>query len=226
MNCADGNTMPSPETQDLDISDWAPLSPTTVVDALRGCDKPFWIAGGWALDLLVGEQTREHRDTDVLILTRDQLAIQRHLSSDWVLYKTQQPTPSKLAPWPAGEYLPPESGINDIWVKNEVGGPWVFQIMFLQSSEDHWTFRRDERLGGPLSDIGWETPEGLPVLSPQIQLLFKGAKDRRPKDDADFHTARAHLSDHQQRWLARGLRLQFGDDHEWLEFLESASSLG
>jgi lincosamide nucleotidyltransferase A/C/D/E len=37
-----------------------------LLDACEGVGIPIWIAGGWGVDALVGRQTREHRDLDVL----------------------------------------------------------------------------------------------------------------------------------------------------------------
>jgi lincosamide nucleotidyltransferase A/C/D/E len=37
-----------------------------VLDALRAADVPVWLAGGWGIDALLGEQTRAHRDADLL----------------------------------------------------------------------------------------------------------------------------------------------------------------
>lgn len=49
-----------------------------------------WLAGGWAVDALVGRQTRAHRDLDLAIDSRDEaLAVQRlarlcyYLETDW-----------------------------------------------------------------------------------------------------------------------------------------------
>jgi hypothetical protein len=42
-----------------------------VAALLAGIDSPWWIAGGWALDLFIGDQTRAHEDLDVGILRRD-----------------------------------------------------------------------------------------------------------------------------------------------------------
>ena len=36
-----------------------------VLDALRGCRA--WVAGGWGVDALAGEQTRAHRDLDLAL---------------------------------------------------------------------------------------------------------------------------------------------------------------
>jgi hypothetical protein len=45
---------------------------------------PWWIAGGCAIELAVGQPVRDHADVDVLVLRRDRLAVQRALPGwDW-----------------------------------------------------------------------------------------------------------------------------------------------
>ncbi|MEX0884908.1 MAG: hypothetical protein WD009_00575 [Phycisphaeraceae bacterium] len=210
--------MTAPAEQ-LDVHDWQPLSVAEVTSVMRQSKGPWWIAGGWAIDLFLGRQTRPHGDMDVLILRRDQLAVQRHLNG-WHLYKTKQPTPSSLGPWSDGEYLPRDTGIFDIWVKQELGGPWRLQLMLMESDLDRWVFRRDERIGETVDALGWHTSDGTPVLRPEIQLLYKGKLEgRRDKDDADFAAVLPHLTREQRRWLAAALRLQFDDAHPWLTAL-------
>jgi len=41
--------------------EWGRLSPTGAADLLEGLDAPWWIAGGWALELS-GAPPREHKD--------------------------------------------------------------------------------------------------------------------------------------------------------------------
>jgi lincosamide nucleotidyltransferase A/C/D/E len=38
-----------------------------VLESLTAADVPWWVAGGWAVDALVGEQTRPHDDVDVMV---------------------------------------------------------------------------------------------------------------------------------------------------------------
>jgi lincosamide nucleotidyltransferase A/C/D/E len=37
-----------------------------ILDMLRHADVDVWIGGGWGIDALVGEQTRQHRDLDLM----------------------------------------------------------------------------------------------------------------------------------------------------------------
>lgn len=48
----------------------------------------YWIAGGWAVDLMVGRQRREHSDVDVLILANDLPAFARTFTD--ILVKDNQ----------------------------------------------------------------------------------------------------------------------------------------
>jgi lincosamide nucleotidyltransferase A/C/D/E len=38
-----------------------------VLESLTVAHVPWWVAGGWGVDALVGEQTRMHDDVDVMV---------------------------------------------------------------------------------------------------------------------------------------------------------------
>src|SRR5262249_21330488 len=42
-----------------------------VLDALEAADVRVWLDGGWGVDALIGKQTREHRDLDVIVALDD-----------------------------------------------------------------------------------------------------------------------------------------------------------
>ncbi len=96
---------------------WEPLPVEEVVELISDLRVPWWIPGGWAIDLFLGHQTRTHGDTDVLIRRDDQLEVQRHLAG-WDLYKTQQPG---LKPWPIGEFQ--SRPFDDIWCRRTCESP-------------------------------------------------------------------------------------------------------
>ncbi|MGH2458803.1 MAG: nucleotidyltransferase domain-containing protein [Chloroflexota bacterium] len=73
---------------------------------------PWWIAGGWAIDLFVGRTTRHHDDIDVQIQRADQLAVQATLAT-WDLNAADPP--GTLRPWKPGEVLP--AHVHDIWCR-------------------------------------------------------------------------------------------------------------
>lgn len=53
----------------------------TVLDRLDASKIPWWIAGGWAIDALVGNETRHHDDLD-LVVPRDSVPTVERLLGD------------------------------------------------------------------------------------------------------------------------------------------------
>jgi len=198
----------------IDDTCWAPLAVNDLARLFSEIGIPWWIAGGWALDLYLGRQTRPHEDTDILILRKDQLIVQEHLR-DWQLFKTQQPG---LAPWPAGEMLHPP--VDSIWARRGEGDPWAFEIMLMQTEGDDWVYRRLPAIRGPIADLGLLTEEGISYLRPEIQLLHKGRQEYREKDLRDLLAVFPHLPADKQQWLLECLRRQFPRGHEWIDYLK------
>jgi len=200
------------------LKPWAALTPTEAVEVLAETMVPWWIVGGWTIDLFVGRQTRQHDDLDVVFLRCDQIAAQGILAG-WDLWAADPP--GTLRPWEPGEFLGPR--IHDIWCRREPSAPWSLQIMLAESADDRWVFRRDPRVTAPLAQLGRETGEGTPYLAPHVQLLFKSGTGRRPKDEADFAMALPLLDPLGRRWLAEALNTT-SPGHPWLARLAGVIS--
>ncbi len=69
----------------------------------------------------------------------------------------------------------------------------------------------------PVATIGEISPEGIPYLAPEIQLLYK-AEGLRPKDEADFRQALPALTRERRAWLRDSLMLAH-PHHPWLDQL-------
>lgn len=200
------------------FTSWDPLPPEEVAARFSQASVPWWIAGGHAIALAVGHRFREHADTDVLLLRRDQHTVQEVLP-DWEWWAADPP--GTLRPWRVGESL--TAGVHDIWCRPGPAEPWRLQFMLDESEGDEWVSRRDARIRLPLAQLGRRTAEGLPHLTPEVQLLYK-AKGLRPKDEEDFAAALAVLDADQRWWLAEALELIHGPHHPWLPRLGWESS--
>jgi hypothetical protein len=195
---------------------WAPLTPDEAYRLLAGLAAPWWVAGGWALGLYLGRETRRHGDLDVLIRRNDQLLLQRHLAG-WDLHKTKQPG---LKPWSRDEYLAPP--INDIWCRRAPDSPWCMQLMLIETVSEQWVFRRNPSIGGPVSQLGRKTAWGIPYLAPEIQLLYKANPAPLAKDDADFAAVLPVLAQSAREWLLHALRQCLPETHPWVVQLKAA----
>lgn len=199
----------------IDDQNWEPFSVQEIADIFSVFNIPWWIAGGCALGLFLGKQTREHLDIDVLILRKDQFYLQEKLQN-WILFKTQSPG---LDFWKKDEFL--ESPVNSIWVKDKTDSPFQFEIMLMDTERDEWIYRRNKRIRGKIIDLGLFTDDGIPYLKPEIQLLYKGGRDFREKDMQDFLKVKSYLDHEQKNWLINALKLQFPEGHCWIGAVNS-----
>ena len=197
------------------LGEWKPLSVEAVTDLLRGMDARWWIAGGWALDLHLGRQTRPHHDIDVLVLRGDLPGVRERLRS-WDLHAADPPGAGRLRPWPGHEQLP--AALHDIWCRETTTSPWALQLMVDDTDGADWLYRRDSRIRRPVAELhGPASTPGRPVLAPEVQLLYK-SRTPRPKDVEDFSSLVRVLDDDQRDWLRRALSMA-GSGHPWLDRL-------
>jgi hypothetical protein len=195
---------------ETDLGPWEPMMPTEVAELLSSAACPWWIAGGWAIDLQLGRQTRTHEDMDVLILRDDQRAIQAVLDG-WDLYAADPP--GTLRRWRPGEVLPP--AVHDIWCRRTPESPWSLQIMIDDASAGVWRYRRHGQIQRRVAELDGGACDGDPmVLAAEVQLLQK-SKSPREKDEADFLAVRDLLRPDQRAWLLRALTVA-SPTHPWL----------
>jgi len=188
------------------------MAPGDVAARMKGSEFLWCLAGGYAVERFVGRAFREHVDTDIVVLRKDQLTLQSWLS-DWKWYAVDPP--GTLRPWKAGEALP--IGIHDIWGHREISHTWELQIMIQDCDADSWYFRRDHRVRGRLVDLV-QLVDGVPCLRVELQLLYK-SKDLRDKDELDFAESLPRLRPEQRDTLASWLRIVYPKGHPWLSRL-------
>lgn len=188
-----------------------------------GSRAPWWIAGGWAIDLFVGRQTREHKDTDAQVLRRDLCAVRDALQG----WDVQAADPARRDyDWPFRAWLPGEpldSAMHDVWLRPGAAEPWALQLMVADVDGADWLFRRDPRVRRPLTTIGRCTGDGIPYLAPEIQLLYK-ATAPRAKDEADLTIALPFMDRASRRWLEQDISM-VNPGHPWLAALDSSCQL-
>jgi hypothetical protein len=181
-----------------DLGPWAPLGLGPACTLLSPAPFPWWVAGGHALDLFVGHQTRIHADLDVSLLRADAPRWRAFLAG-WDLHLAHA---GVLTPWTEPEVAPP---VNSAWCRPRLTEPWCLQAMFEEGTATEWICRRHPAIRVPWSDAVLRSAEGIPYLAPQLQLLMK-ATDTRSKDDADFAAVFRRLAPEAAGWLASMLQ--------------------
>lgn len=196
-----------------DYGPWAPLSVRQMCAVMAGFPAPWWIAGGWAVDLGLGRQTRPHGDTDIAVLRRDQRALFHHLHG----WDVQIVADKTFTPWREGDWL--EGGARfQFWVRREAGAPWAFEILLEETAGADWLYRRNTAVRRPLTQFGAVNADGTPHVSLPVALLYKSKDIDTPRNAADFDVATAALDAPARVWLTSALQAT-QPDHPWIRRL-------
>ena len=183
--------------------------PRQVLSLLDGFGKPWWVAGGWAVDLFIGRPTRPHKDIEIALFRNDQSALQEHLGG-WNLRKVVD---HRLVPWLPGELL--TLPVHEIHGRGPEGQ--ALEILLNEYDRGRWAFRRDIGITRPAKLISDRSADGVPFLRPEIVLLYK-SNDPRPDDQADFERAAPLLDPESHAWLRVALQ-RHRPGHPWLDDL-------
>jgi Aminoglycoside-2''-adenylyltransferase len=179
---------------------------------LGGLRCEWFVCGGWAIDLFLGRVTREHKDVDISLARRDQAEVRDYmLRRGWRLEKAAE---GELSPWRDGEALPPT--IHTVWCHSDAHDPGFVELLFDEIDDELFRFRRDPSITLARGRMSFKSPSGLPVLAPEIVLLYKAS--RTQEYAADFRSAAISLDDEGRAWLRAALEKVYAR-HPWLEEL-------
>jgi hypothetical protein len=115
----DGRFHPHEEASGFATHGAATMSQTRhrAVEVMASYQRPWWVAGGWALDLALGHRTRPHADLEISIPITDQAALFQHLRG-WDL-RLAAPG-QRLSPWDGSRIEPP---FHQVWARRGPGRP-------------------------------------------------------------------------------------------------------
>ena len=193
---------------------WNPLSVEEIADRFGAIDVDWWIAGGRAIDLYLGWETRPHEDIDVEMFRTDR-EILFDVFPGWDLHVVSE---GALVPWNPGDGLAP--AVFGVWGRPSTDDDWAVEVMLADGGADEWRFRRDPTIRMPRSRLTGMTRSGIPFCAPEVQLLYK-SKQARAKDDVDFVRTLHRLDRSQRIWL-RDAVAKASPEHPWVVALEGA----
>jgi hypothetical protein len=173
---------------------------------------PWYVAAGWAIDLFLGGEHREHEDLEIAVPNArfDEIVDVLNGLEICIITAPHEATPLAEARDRLDE-------THQSWVREPETGLWRFDVFREPSDGDTWLCRRDESIRLPHDQVIEWTDDGIPYGRPEIVLLFK-AKHARDRDQADFDAVLPLLDPERRLWLAGALeRVHTG--HPWLDEL-------
>lgn len=147
-----------------------------LLDVLAGVGVEPWIDGGWGVDALLGRQTREHRDVDVVIEDRDEPAMRQTLTHQGF---TEVPMPYSTA-------------VHSVW-QHEDGREVDLHVV--EMTGDGGVFG-DEGVYPAAGFRGRGVIDGRPVrcITAEIQMEFHRGYELRAHDYQDMWLLHTELN--------------------------------
>jgi len=105
------------------------------VSLMRDFHAPWAIAGGWALDLFIGRESRSHADIDIAILRADQQQLRAQISG-----RVEKGVEGQLAEWsPTEELTMPVHEVHAVWSHlHDEQRWWLRQALDVTAPGHHW----------------------------------------------------------------------------------------
>jgi hypothetical protein len=197
-----------------DVSKWEAWRPDQVAGLLRGVSAPWYIAGGWAIDLFLGEERRAHEDLEIGVPSSrfEEVAEALRGFELFVITGPLEAIPLALA----GDRL---ADTHQTWVREPATDAWRLDIFREPSDGDTWICRRDSAIRLPYAQLVERTDEGIPYGRADVVLLFKAKRPDEEKNRSDFAAALPRLVAERRRWLREAIaRVHPG--HPWLRELD------
>jgi len=195
-----------------DIAAWDPWHPRDFTARMENADFPWFVVGGWAIDLFLGKPTRDHEDLEVAVPSSFFERLPQHFPEFdfWI-------------PQGKGELAQMSTGTlagdsHQTWAYERAAQVWRFDVFREPYDGDTWICRPDASIRLPYREVFELSVDGIPYLRPEICLLFK-AKAVREKDRADFEATLPRISATQRAWLHTALE-RVHPDHDWISAIE------
>lgn len=191
---------------------WSGLTPDDAAKILAPLERRWWIAGGWAIDLLLGRETRDHADLDIAMLRGDEIALP-FVMRGWQIDIAHD---GAFLPWSGKQPIDPP--LHQFWTRRDPAGPWDLEVLLEDHDGARWLSRRDHRVTLPIDAFGRRTASGIPYVAPEIALFYKAKGWEIEKNAADFAVASRALDVLARTWLRDALVIAH-PGHPWIDRL-------
>lgn len=203
-----------------------------LVTFMQSFNAPWFVSGGWAIDLHLNRITRDRCDLDISVPHSDRFrAIDFFLEKGWQVegklrggFKTIR----KLSDYDeemdytwcflkeadfVKEYLD-EGGNRRIAYNRSSQQELDYVEVFFDRIEDgYFVYRREPRIKR-VTSLAILKRDGIRYLAPEVVLLFK-SNDLSKKNQGDFDNAIPSMEAEAISWLSASLSLLYGDSHGW-----------
>jgi hypothetical protein len=203
-----------PGAFERDDARWDAWHPAEAARLLEGVKAPWYVAAGWAIDLFLGGQRRDHEDLEIAVPAARFAEVAEALAGYEILVPGTDENGRGVA-WPFTSADDDLEEHHQTWVREPATTLWRMDVFREPSEDDTWICRRDERIRLPFNEVILRTADGIPYSRPEITLLFKAKHSHQAKNELDFVAVLPLLEPARRRWLEQSIALVH-PGHPWL----------
>src|SRR5689334_2116614 len=111
------------QSERIDPDSWRAETPDAAATWLAGLGVPWWIAGGWTIDLFLGTRTRPHGDVDIGVRRADLAIVRAHLST-WEMFEAKDGVLTRLR-----DGLDARGDVHSLWCRPAGTALWALELM-------------------------------------------------------------------------------------------------
>ena len=164
---------------------------------------PWFVVGGWAIDLFLDKETRVHSDIEIGIYRKHQMHLYRYFESSKKYFINNKSRIGKheKKEWNK-EYL--QLPIHELYIEYK---GMKLEVLLNERDEDNWIYRRDKEIKLDERKAILFTEKRISYLCPEAVLLYK-TKELRDKDCEDIVNASRKMNKTQINWLIENIKDQ------------------
>ena len=148
-----------------DLTLWDAWRPEHVSVLLADVQAPWYVAGGWAIELFLGQERREHEDLEIAV-PRDRFGRIAERLSEFEFFVPDGDLTGTGLVWPFAQAPAALDRHHQTWVRDPETLRWRLDIFREPSDGDVWICRKDERIRLPYADVIEWTEDGIPYGRP------------------------------------------------------------
>jgi hypothetical protein len=157
---------------------------------------PWFVAGGWAIDLFLGGETRPHGGVKIGIYRKNQMQLYRYFGSQGKYFIDNRSRVGKRVrrEWKK-EYL--QAPIQELHLEQD---GLELEVLLNEKDGDDWVYGGSGKVRLGEERLVLLGDGDIPYLCPEVVSLYK-TRDMRDKDVADIAKAMAKMGGAQRKWL-------------------------
>lgn len=214
------------------------------ISFMKGADFPFFICGGFALELFLDKRIRPHSDIDVCVLSKNKKETVEYMQNKhWNLYEpigdsllrpilnTDREQISRLRFFfcikPNCSFIninpTSKNNIYKFEILNEEQLSFDFiEVIFNECQNENFICYPDKNVVRKF-DKAVLYNNDIPYIAPEILLFFKSnsAYSSRTDYQIDFNEVAPHLPRESRVWLINALAKVYDQGHPWIDSLKN-----